>query len=158
MLWTPRRATLASGNPEGRGASGVGTPGTKEENPKHAGVARDFPDAIIGLKRNGDDAYQQGKLDEAGRKWTAALRATGHPAARGHTLPFGRAELRGNIDRVTASLLQNALVNYRNGNLEAAIADWRAVLSYDPGNVEAGKSVRTATTQLENLRKMTGPK
>lgn len=129
-----------------------------KEKPAHPGVQYLFGDAVAGLKRSGDEAYQQRRSVEAGRKWTAALHAMDHPAARGRALPFSRADLRGHIDRLTASLLRGAIEDYRRGDLEAAIAGWNGILSYDPANAEAARSSRTAATQLENLRKMTAPK
>ena len=129
-----------------------------KEQPGHPNVHYLYGDAVAGLKKSGDEAFQRGKADEAARKWTAALHAMGHPAAKGRSFPFNKAELRAGIDRVTATLLEQALVDYRKGDLEAAIASWRAVLSYDPGNAEAAKSQKTATTQLENLKKLSAPK
>ncbi len=129
-----------------------------KESPGHPGVHYLYADAVGGLKKSGDDAFQRGQAEEAGRKWTGVLGAMGHPAVRGRALPFAKTELRAAVDRLTASLLEKALVKYREGKLEAAIALWRAILSYDPANEEASKSVRTATTQLENLKKMTAPK
>lgn len=129
-----------------------------KEKPGHPGVQYLYADAVAGLKRSGDEAFEGGRAEEAGRKWTGALHAMGHPAAKGRALPFGRGDLRAAIDRLTALLLEMALVDYRKGDLEAAIARWRAVLAYDPANREAAQFHKTATTQRENLRKMTAPK
>jgi tetratricopeptide (TPR) repeat protein len=129
-----------------------------KERPGHAGVAKSFPEALIGLKNAGDEAYRRGRLEEAGRRWSAALRYMSHPAEKGRPLPFARGDLRSSIDRLSASLMEKGLSEYRKGNLEAAIASWRAILSYDPSHGEAARSVQTATTQLENLKKITPAK
>jgi hypothetical protein len=50
--------------------------------------------------------------------------------------------------------MEKGLLDYRKGDIETAIADWKTILSYDPGNEEAAKAIRTATTQLENLKKL----
>lgn len=129
-----------------------------KESPGHRGVARDFPDALSGLKKGGDEAFRQGRLDEAGRRWSAALRHLSHPAEKGKPLPFTKAELQAGIDKVSGSLMEKGLVEYRKGNIEAAIAIWKSILSYDPSHAEAVRSVQTAATQLENLKKINPPK
>ena len=129
-----------------------------KENPGHAGVARDFPDALSGLKKSGDEAFRQGRLEEAGRRWSAALRHLSHPAEKEKPLPFTKAELQAGIDKVSGSLMEKGLVEYRKGNIEAAIAIWKSILAYDPSHAEAARSVQTAATQLENLKKINPPK
>jgi tetratricopeptide (TPR) repeat protein len=125
-----------------------------KESPGHPGVARDFPDALTGLKKSGDEAFRQGRLDEAGRRWSAALRHLSHPAEKGKPLPFTKAELQASIDKVSVTLMEKGLVEYRKGNLEAAIGLWKSILAYDPSHAEAARSVQTAATQLENLKKI----
>ncbi len=128
-----------------------------KENPGHPGVARDFPEALISLKKSGDQAMKQGRLEDAGRRWEATTRYMSHPAEKGRPLPFTKTELRGGIDRLSASLMEKGLVEYRKGNLEAAIVFWRSILAYDPSHAEAARSVQTASTQLENLKKIAPP-
>jgi len=129
-----------------------------KENPGHTGVAKDFPEALIGLKSSGDEAFRQGRLEEAGRRWSSALRFLSHPADKGKPIPFTKADLKAGIDQISESLMERGLVEYRKGNLGSAIASWRAILSYDPSHAEAARSVQTATTQLENLKKIGAPK
>jgi len=146
----------------GSGALEEGRPGRAlelfaeawKEAPGHPGVGKTFPAALERLKKQGDEAEQQGKPEAAGKSWAAALSFLSHPAARGKTLPFTRSDLQDSLDRMTKTLMDKGLVEYREGRFESAIAWWRKILVYDPGNEEAAKSVRTATTQLENLRKI----
>jgi tetratricopeptide (TPR) repeat protein len=125
-----------------------------KESPGHGGVLKDFPIALAGLKKSGDEAFQRGRYEEAGKRWASSLRHAGHPAAKGRTLSFSGAELKADIDRASGALMEKAVVAYRNGDLEGAIASWRAVLSYDSSNEEAARSLQTATTQLENLKRI----
>lgn len=129
-----------------------------KESPGHPGASKDFQEALIGLKNSGDESFRHGRLEEAGRRWSAALRFISHPADKGKPLPFTKADLKASIDQLSASLMEKGLVEYRKGNLEAAISSWRAILSYDPSHAEAAKSVQTAATQLENLKKIGPPK
>ena len=125
-----------------------------KEAPDNPAVSRDFVAALEGLKRSGDEASRQGDTEEAGKKWTAALRYLGHPATKGKALSFSRADLKAGIDRLSSALMEKGLKEYQIGNLEAAIDIWRSILGYDPGNLEAAKSIKTTTTQLENLKKL----
>ncbi|MHB8941649.1 MAG: hypothetical protein ACYC7K_09640, partial [Desulfobacteria bacterium] len=68
--------------------------------------------------------------------------------------PFTRSEVRAKIGRLSEALMEKALTEYRRGEIPAAIADWKTILSYDPGNEEAARSLRTASKQLETLKKM----
>lgn len=130
-----------------------------KDSPGHPGVAKDFPAALAGLKNSGDEAYRQGRPEDAGRRWSAVLRFSIHPAAeKGRALPFSKADIRGSIDRASSSLMERGLVEYRKGNLEAAIAIWKSILAFDPSHVDAARSLQTASTQLENLKKIPPPK
>ena len=125
--------------------------------PGYPGVEENFPTALKGLKKSGDDAYREGRVGEAGKRWAATMRFLSHPAIKSGMPAISKAGLQGSIDKVTAYLMEKGLADYREGRLEEAIATWRKILAYDPTNEEANKSVKTATTQLENLKKLTPP-
>lgn len=125
-----------------------------QEKPGHAGVAREFNGALLALKKNGDAAYAQGKWEDAGKRWMGTLRFITHPAANWRGYPFTRSEVRAKVDNLSAALTEKALTAYRRGEVPSAIADWKTILSYDPGHEEAARSLRTATKQLETLKKM----
>ncbi len=128
-----------------------------KDDPDNPVVSRDFALALEGLKKSGDEAARQDDVENAGKRWAVALRNLGHPAVKGKPLSFSRAELKGNLDRLSASLMEKGLKEYRMGNLEAAIGIWRSIVAYDPANADAAKAIRTATTQLENLKKLAPP-
>ena len=128
--------------------------GAWQEKPGHAGVAREFDNAVLGLKKNGDAAYAKVLWGEAGKRWMGALRFIDHPAANPRGYPFTRRELRAKVDNLTTALAEKALKEYRRGEITAAITDWKTILSYDPKNEEAARSLQTATKQLETLKKM----
>ena len=125
-----------------------------QEKPGHPGVAREFDGALLALKRNGDAAYAQGKWEDAGKRWMATLRFITHPAANWRSYPFTRSEVQARVNRLTAVLTERALTEYRRGEVPSAIADWKTILAYDPGHEEAARSLRTASKQLETLKKM----
>ncbi len=128
-----------------------------KETPGYPGVEKNFRTALEGLKKSGDDAYRWGKLGEAGKRWAATMRFLSHPALKAGMPAISKAGLKGSIDKVSDYLMEKGLADYREGRLEEAIATWRKILAYDPAHEEANKSVKTATTQLENLKKLTPP-
>ena len=128
--------------------------GAWQEKPGHAGVAREFDGALLALKRNGDAAYAQGKWEAAGKRWMGTLRFLTHPAANWRGYPFTRSEVRAKVNHLSEALMEKALTEYRRGGVPSAIADWKTILSYDPAHEEGGRSLRTASKQLETLKKM----
>jgi tetratricopeptide (TPR) repeat protein len=125
-----------------------------QEKPGHAGVAREFDGALLDLKKSGDAAYTQGRLESAGKRWMGTLRFISHPAANSRDYPFTRSEVRSKVDRLSEALMEKALTEYRRGDIPSAIVDWKRILFYDPGNETAARSLRTASKQLETLKKM----
>ena len=125
-----------------------------QEKPGHAGVAREFDGALLALKKSGDAAYAQGKWEAAGKRWMGTLRFLSHPAANWRGYPFTRSEVRAKVDQLNGMLMEKALTEYRKGAISTAIADWKTILSYDPSHEEAARSLRTASKQLETLKKM----
>ncbi len=128
--------------------------GAWQEKPGHAGVAGEFDGALLALKKNGDAAYAQGKWEDAGKRWMGTLRFITHPAANWRGYPFTRSEVRAKVDHLSAALTEKALTEYRRGEVPSAIAGWKTILSYDSGHEEAARSLRTASQQLETLKKM----
>lgn len=125
-----------------------------KEKPGHPGVEQNFPAALEGLKKSGDEAQRMGRPEEGGKRWMAALAFLSHPALKGRSLAFTKGDLKTSIDHLSEKLMEKGLAEYRQGRLESAIATWRQILAYDPSHAEASKSVGTATTQLENLKKI----
>lgn len=128
-----------------------------KDAPDNPAVSRDFVAALEGIKRSGDEASRQGAPEEAGKRWTVALRYIGHPAAKGKALSFSRTDLKSSLDRLSSVLMEKGLKEYQMGNLEAAMEIWRSILAYDPANAEAARSLKTTSTQLENLKKLPPP-
>jgi tetratricopeptide (TPR) repeat protein len=131
--------------------------GVWKKVPGHPGVGQNFPIALEGLKKSGDETYQKGRFEDAGKRWTAAVRLLSHPALKGRSVDFSKRDVNGKIDKLSEFLMEKGLSEYRQGQLQDAIATWRQILAYDPDHEEATKSVKTATTQLKNLKKITPP-
>lgn len=128
-----------------------------KENPGYPGVEENVSAALDELKKRGDEALRQGHPREAAMRYSIALRFLSHPAAQNASVPFTKRTLKQKIDKISASLMEKGLADYRQGKLKEAIATWREILAYDPSHKEAAKAVETATTQLKNLKKLTPP-
>ena len=124
------------------------------EKPGYPEASRGFDEALVALKKQGDAANAQGRAEEAGKRWVGTLRHINHTSSKAKTYPFTRAEVQGQVDRLTAAQMEKGLLQYRKGDIPAAIAAWKTILAYDPDNEEAARSIRTASTQLENLKKI----
>ena len=120
----------------------------KRDDPE---VKQLFDEALEGLIHQGDAAYLKGRFKTAGKNWTTALR---YMELAKRNLPNVRAEVENRVDRLTSEQMDKGLIYYRKENLPEAIAAWKTILAYDPENKEAARAVRTATTQLENLKKI----
>jgi tetratricopeptide (TPR) repeat protein len=131
---------------------------TLKENPDYPDANEEFDEALVALKKSGDAAQAQGKPEEAGKRWMGTLRYLGSPPTKGRAYPFSRADVQGQIDRLTAGLMEKGLLQYRKGDIPSAISAWKTILAYDPENEEAARSIRTASKQLENLKKIPPPK
>jgi tetratricopeptide (TPR) repeat protein len=67
-------------------------------------------------------------------------------------LSFDRKYLRSRLSECSGRLSEQALAQYRQGNLPAAISLWKSILAFEPENDAAKKAVDTASTQLKSLK------
>ena len=91
-----------------------------KEIPGHRGVEENFPVALVGVKKSGDESQRQGRAGEAGKRWMAALKFFSHPALKGKKLPFSKEDLKESVDKLTDNLMEKGLADYREGRLEEA--------------------------------------
>jgi len=58
------------------------------------------------------------------------------------------------IETCRKILFEDALEQYRSGNLSQAISIWRNILTFDPENPEVRKATEKAILQTRNLEKI----
>jgi len=123
--------------------------GASEQNYNSLYVA-----AVNGIISQGDLKVENKQLAEAGMAFRRAL--DDYPADERMKGKVKRTslEIKGDIDRLSTSLMDTALMKYREGAIEEAITLWDKLLAFDPQNAEAKKARDTAATQLENLKKV----
>lgn len=58
------------------------------------------------------------------------------------------------IERCSDILMEQGLMEYRQGNLDKALSIWEGILQFNPANERAKKAIDTARVQKKNLKKM----
>jgi tetratricopeptide (TPR) repeat protein len=107
---------------------------------------------IEDIKKAADKAFDKGDFTLSGKTYYLLLRSL--PQSNGFTagLSFTKKTLTKRLGECRTALSQQALSQYREGNIESAISLWKSILSFDPGNTSIKKAIDTATTQLKNLK------
>ena len=71
-------------------------------------------------------------------------------------LSFPEKELQALLVECRGRLEKKGLEKYRGGDLEGAIALWKSLLAFDPGNEEIFNAIETASVQLEGMEQGSG--
>jgi tetratricopeptide (TPR) repeat protein len=108
---------------------------------------------IEDIKKAGDRAFDKGDFTLSGKTYYLLLKNVLQPNELAVDLSFTKKSLTDRLDMCYTELSQQALIEYRSGNIENAISLWKSILSFDPGNKSIKKSIDTATTQLKNLKR-----
>ncbi len=108
--------------------------------------------AINGLVNEGRKDLEEGDPFRAGKKFNKTLNYIS-----AYPLPSGKAGISGKdllvlISESSSSMHNEAIMHYRNGELDKAISLWEDILKFDPRNSEVKKALRTAKIQRKNLR------
>ena len=123
-----------------------------EKYPKDGLLEEGYIATLEDIKTASDKAFDEGNFTLSGKTYYLLLRNV--PQSNGFSvgLSFTKKSLTKRIDECRSALSQQALGQYREGNIDTAISLWKSVLSFDPGNKSIKRSIDTATTQLKNLK------
>lgn len=113
-----------------------------------------YAEAINGLIERADSQRKLEAYDKAGEAYRKALDYYPENISVVRKIRLTKQNLLHNIGRCSNALMEAGLLKYRAGQIEEAIAIWKSITLFDPGNAEARKALGTATIQLENLRKL----
>ncbi len=124
-----------------------------EKNPKDEALEEGYIATVEEIKKAADKAFDKGDFTLSGKTYHLLLRSL--PQSNGFSagLSFTKKTLTKRLGECSTALSQQALSQYREGNIESAITLWKSILSFDPGNTSIKKAIDTATTQLKNLKK-----
>ncbi len=111
-----------------------------------------FQKAVEEVKGSADRAFDREEFVTAGRSYRLLLRSYQHFRDFTHQLSFDKKYLNARVTHCSEYLFKKGMGEYRSGDIKHAISTWEGLLSFDPGNAEAGKAHNVATTQLKNLQ------
>ena len=128
----------------------------------HKSAAEKYPDdealeegyiaTVEDIKKTADRAFEKGDFALSGKIYHVLLKSVRQANGISVRLSFTKKSLTERLDECRSALSQQALGQYREGNIGNAISLWKKVLSFDPGNTSIKKAIDTATTQLKNLK------
>jgi tetratricopeptide (TPR) repeat protein len=127
--------------------------GLYQQYPGDSQVWDGYARVLESIKNSADQAFQRNDLAAAGCAYRLLLKRgpSIHPAGR--SLSYGRETLAERISQCRKALFDNALQQYRSGNLSQAILIWKSILSFDPEDSEVKKAVDMASLQSRNLER-----
>jgi outer membrane protein assembly factor BamD (BamD/ComL family) len=111
-----------------------------------------FVDSLV---EKGIQYYAKEDYENAGITLRRALK--NYPSGSGKTarLRHSAEEIRSLVKICAVKLREEGLREYRNGNLENAIAHWRKILLFSKEDASTiKKMIETAALQLQNLEKL----
>ncbi len=103
------------------------------------------------IKSTADRSFEKNDFRLAGCIYHILLKNFSSSKNLNRSLSFNRESLDKGIEICRNNLFESALVQYRSGDLNKAIALWRSILAFDPENREVKKAVETATVQSKNI-------
>jgi tetratricopeptide (TPR) repeat protein len=104
------------------------------------------------IKKAADKSFEKGDFTLSGKTYYLLLKSVRQSNGLSAGLSFTKKSLTERLDECRTALSQQALSQYREGNIGNAISLWKSILSFDPGNKSIKKAIDTATTQLKNLK------
>lgn len=122
--------------------------------PHESQLGSNYLQSLEAIKKNADQAFERKDFALAGSIYEILRRNYSHFTNMNRSLSWDRKFLDDRIQNCKKFLDENALEQYRSGNLSNATAIWKSILEFDPENAEIKKAVDTATIQLRNLEKM----
>ena len=120
--------------------------------PEDKPLLRSYQKAVEEMKSSADRAFHREEFVSAGRSYRLLLRNYRHFRDFAQQLSFDKKYLNARITYCSEYLFKRGVEEYRSGEIRHAISTWEGLLSFDPGNAEAGKAYNAATTQLKNLQ------
>ena len=120
--------------------------------PEDKPLLRSYQKAVEEMKASADRAFDREKFVSAGRSYRLLLRNYRHFGDFAQQLSFDKKYLNARITYCSEYLFKRGVEEYRSGDIKHAISSWEGLLSFDPGNAEAGTACNSAATQLKNLQ------
>jgi len=122
------------------------------------GMEKEYLTAINGLIATGEEFHSHGDYEAAGQSFRAALDFYPVKSSLRGRVKLDPQQLKKQLETCASRLLDQGLIEYRNGNLQNAIRKWKEIVVFDADHKEALKAIETATVQLRSLKDIEKPR
>jgi tetratricopeptide (TPR) repeat protein len=123
-----------------------------QQYPSDTTVSNLYISLLESIKGQADLDFKRKDFAQAGRTYRILLRNYSSPSHLKRSLPYNAGLLDTGIETCRKILFEDALEQYRSGNLSQAISIWRDILTFDPENLEVKKATNKAIIQSRNLK------
>jgi tetratricopeptide (TPR) repeat protein len=128
--------------------------GLIREYPKDTTVRDGYVSLLESIKARADLDFKGKDFVDAGRSYRILLRNYSSVRSLKRFLSYNAGLLNTRIETCRKILFEDALRQYRSGNLSLAISIWKNILTFDPENQEVKKAMDKAILQTGNLEKI----
>lgn len=123
-----------------------------QKHPHDLSLAREYVKIIENIASAADKALDKKDYGSAGRNYDILLKNYAHFKGVDKKLSFKSIELNEKLSDCKKAIFKRGFQEYREGNLNEAIALWQDLLAIDPQNTDIKKALRTAKLQQKNLQ------
>jgi tetratricopeptide (TPR) repeat protein len=128
--------------------------GLIREYPEDTTVRDGYVSLLESIKARADLDFKGKDFVDAGRSYRILLRNYSSVSPLKRFLSYNAGLLNTRIETCRKILFEDALRQYRSGNLSLAISIWKNILTFDPENQEVKKAMDKAILQTGNLEKI----
>jgi tetratricopeptide (TPR) repeat protein len=128
--------------------------GLIQQYPWDTTVRNDYVSLLESIKGRADLEFERKDFAQAGRTYRILFKNYSSLNHLNRFLSYNAGLLNTRIETCRKILFEDALEQYRSGNLGQAVSMWRNILTFDPENLEVKKATDKAILQIRNLEKI----
>jgi len=128
--------------------------GLIQQYPWDTTVRNGYVSLLESIKGQADLDFKRKNFAQAGRTYRILLKNYSSFSHLSRFFSYNAGLLDTGIETCRKILFEDALEQYRSGNLSQAISIWKNILTFDPENLEVKKAMDKAILQTRNLEKI----
>ena len=128
--------------------------GLFQQYPWDTTVRNGYVSLLESIKGQADLDFKHKDFAQAGRTYRILLKNYSSLGHLNRFFSYNAGLLDTGIETCRKILFEDALEQYRSGNLSQAISIWKNILTFDPENLEVKKAMDKAILQTRNLEKI----
>jgi tetratricopeptide (TPR) repeat protein len=128
--------------------------GLIQQYPWDTTVRNGYVSLLESIKGQADLDFKRKDFAQAGRTYRILLKNYSSLSHLNRFFSYNVGLLDAGIETCRKILFEDALEQYRSGNLSQAISIWKNILTFDPENLEVKKAMDKAILQTRNLEKI----